>query len=164
MIALIRVFSKNVLRRALQKRLSLKQACDIEVNKLNTHLGTESSAIECKETYNAVIKRLEKGVYVSRLYSSTTCTLPECTVAIDAKGLACVTVEKAWLLPWAPVRSSMVQGIEVKSGNLHVTFNTGKEAKYIEAGQHYYPILRADSVGKYFNENIRGLYPWSYVK
>jgi hypothetical protein len=59
-----------------------------------------------------------------------------------------------------PVSSSMIREVETTDdGNLVVVFNTGKVYKYNNVPDDIKKdMLNADSVGKYFSENIKNKY------
>lgn len=59
-----------------------------------------------------------------------------------------------------PVSSSMIKEIErIPGGGLVVVFNTGKAYKYPALPKNVTnDLLKADSIGRFFNENVKNKY------
>jgi hypothetical protein len=69
----------------------------------------------------------------------------------------------------AMVESSTIKfiywsNITNRKGSLHITFNTGKRYKYTDVDANVFTMLiTAQSIGKKFNEVVRGHYDYELV-
>jgi hypothetical protein len=58
---------------------------------------------------------------------------------------------------WTPVLSSMISAVGVKDSFLVVEFQNGDFYRYPDGAEHFSPLVLAESIGKYFHQNVRSL-------
>lgn len=161
MVALIRVIAKRVARHILKDGMSLNTAIARELQAIERDLGhiPYSAKHSAKKRITTV---LAKGVKGSMRGHDIRVVIKGTVVTMKPSGMVYVQPIDDYI-PWVHVDSSMMESVAVDGNDLYVRFNTGKVACYIGAGANYGPLLSAESVGKYFNRNIRNAYKWRYL-